>query len=338
MSSIEEAEREASELRREINELLDIDRQELYGVERLGEISFEKHGKEQFERIFSLLEDLKSCNLNRFPPGPILNLRQPIQKCKDLFERAKSLDMKRTDVAPAAERDQIVSELVNCDQELLGQAIPFLALTRQTSAVIKEMEAKSKKYLDLIRASADKSAAEAKKTLDASATVRGFAAKTGTDHNIDRYRDAQEKHANTAKVWLWIVSLVAVLLVATAITYFCIYYGDKDESGVSREFVLGHREVAALLIVVLLLYSIFFCAKNYTSEKHNQVVNNNKANALDTFELFVSSANSEDTKDQVLLVSAMAIFANTSTGFGKDQGMPLPPLMEAVKRGADQNK
>lgn len=63
-----------------------------------------------------------------------------------------------------------------------------------------------------------------------------------------------------------------------------------------------------------------------------------KANALDTFELFVSSANSEDTKDQVLLVSAMAIFANTSTGFGKDQGMPLPPLMEAVKRGADALK
>ena len=330
MSSFEETEREASELRREIDELLSIDRQELYGAERLGEISFEKHGKKQFEQVFRLLEDLKGCDLNKFPPDYIHNLRQPIQTRKDLFKQAMSLDMKRMDVAPAAERDRIVVELESFYRELFKHTIPFISVTRQTSADIKEMEAEAKQSLDSIRESVNKSAAEAKKTLDTSASVRRFAAKTGTDHNIDRYKQAQQRHAKAAKIWLGAVLSLSVLLVVFAAWYFCAH-DSKDV-----EFVLGHQEVALLFIVAVLLYAIFFCAKSYTSEKHNQVVNNNKANALDTFELFVSSANSEATKDQVLLVSAMAIFANTSTGFGKDQGMPLPPLMEAVKRGADQ--
>ena len=63
---------EAQSLHLEINEFLKIDREELYGEKRLHELSFNHHGKEQFEAIFGLIEDLSKCHFDRVPQDKIL--------------------------------------------------------------------------------------------------------------------------------------------------------------------------------------------------------------------------------------------------------------------------
>ena len=56
--------------------------------------------------------------------------------------------------------------------------------------------------------------------------------------------------------------------------------------------------------------------KNYTAEKHLEVVNLHRKNALATFEAFAeASGNNPHTRDQVLLASTNAIFDVNQSGY-----------------------
>lgn len=65
MSTFESMKAEAKALRAEIQEFLKIDRDELYGEKRLHAVSFNRKGKEQFEMVFGLIEDLSKCHIHK---------------------------------------------------------------------------------------------------------------------------------------------------------------------------------------------------------------------------------------------------------------------------------
>ena len=66
------------------------------------------------------------------------------------------------------------------------------------------------------------------------------------------------------------------------------------------------------LIYLLLNRSI----KNYTAEKHLEVINTHRQNALETFDPFVTAAEgNRETRDQVLLAATKAIFDANQSGY-----------------------
>ena len=86
------------------------------------------------------------------------------------------------------------------------------------------------------------------------------------------------------------------------------------------------------LIYLLLNRSI----KNYTAQKHLEVINRHRQNALDTFERFVSSAARQETKEEVLLAATNAIFDANQSGYlsskmrGNESASPIPQVIKAV--------
>ena len=69
-----------------------------------------------------------------------------------------------------------------------------------------------------------------------------------------------------------------------------------------------------LISVFYMLLNRFI--KNYTAEKHLEVVNRHRQNALATFEAFAKAAGeNRDTRDQVLLASTNAIFDANQSGY-----------------------
>ena len=86
------------------------------------------------------------------------------------------------------------------------------------------------------------------------------------------------------------------------------------------------------LIYLLLNRSI----KDYTAQKHLEVINRHRQNALETFERFVSSAARQETKEEVLLAATNAIFDANQSGYlstkmrGSESTNPIPQVVKAV--------
>jgi hypothetical protein len=59
--------------------------------------------------------------------------------------------------------------------------------------------------------------------------------------------------------------------------------------------------------------------KSYRAQKHNEVLNRHRQNALRTFETFSTSTDDAQTKNAVLLEVTHAIFGNQNTGYNSNE-------------------
>jgi hypothetical protein len=67
-------------------------------------------------------------------------------------------------------------------------------------------------------------------------------------------------------------------------------------------------------LISLVSYAIVLCVKNFFAEKHNQNVNQHRANCLGTYNTFIDSAD-EERKAAVLLQATNTIFSHQKSGY-----------------------
>ena len=77
--------------------------------------------------------------------------------------------------------------------------------------------------------------------------------------------------------------------------------------------------------------------KNYTAQKHLEVINTHRQNALETFDTFVAAAEgNRETRDEVLKTATRAIFDANQTGYlttkasGTDNASPVQQIIREV--------
>ena len=95
-----------------------------------------------------------------------------------------------------------------------------------------------------------------------------------------------------------------------------------------------------LSLVYLLLNRVI---KNYTAEKHLEVINLHRKNALDTFQEFADAAGeNRETRDQVLLAATHAIFDTNQSGYlsvktsRSESASPIQNMFRAVIPGKNE--
>lgn len=99
-------------------------------------------------------------------------------------------------------------------------------------------------------------------------------------------------------------------------------------------------------MAVQFLVSVFYMflnrsIKNYTAEKHLEVINFHRKNALATFEAFAEAAGSNPhTRDQVLLAATNAIFDANQSGYlsGKASRPDSSNLIQQIFRSVMPDK
>ena len=331
MSVFESMKAEAKALQDEIKELLNMDCDELYGDQRLHDLSFNHKGKEQFKMIFGLIEDLSKCHFDRIPEDKISPIREYIKIYKDTFERAKSLNL--NDNSPKNTRDSIVQEVEYNYQLLFERVLPIINFANQTGTDFKQIEREARALVESTKAHSEKQKNQMEEKTKEAETIlesmRKAAAETGVSQNAIHYSNSQKTHAEKANKWYkWGQGLLIGLIVFAAIvgiSFVMIF--KKNEA-----LVLGYPEITILIIISLWIYAINFCNKNFYAEKHNETINANKAKTLTTFLSFVDATEEENIKDQVLLHACMSAFSNPPTGFSKNQSIPLPPTVELTKK------
>ena len=138
-----------------------------------------------------------------------------------------------------------------------------------------------------------------------------IAAKSVSDH-VTFFKDQAEKHQKSAQQWLKRTIYMAIVFIGTVIVLWFLIKptGDKLTAAILQNFFTKGFVVS--VFYMLLNRSI----KNYTAEKHLEVVNLHRKNALATFEAFAEASGSNPhTRDQVLLASTNAIFDANQSGY-----------------------
>ena len=331
MSIFESMKEQAKTLKNELNGILDTDREELYGEKRLHDISFNHHGKKEFEMVFELMEDLSKCRFDRIPNHLIEPIQQHLDIYKNIFEKAKSLNLK-DDSSPKKSRDQIVLKIESRYSGFFEAASKVISFANQTGTDFKQIEKEAKQSLESVKTQAEKKNKQIENKLQEANSIldsmRSASAETGVSQNAIHYSNAQKDHAKRAGKWYkWGAGLLIALIIAVigaGISFVCF-----KKSGPS---VFGYLEITTVIVFSLWVYAINFCNKNFHAEKHNEMINANKAKTLTTFRSFVEATEDENIKNQVLFHASISAFSNPSTGFGKNQSPPLPLGMEFIKQ------
>ena len=156
------------------------------------------------------------------------------------------------------------------------------------------------------------------------------------EESVSKHEKVFEEQANKHQQasFRWLISTVG-LSVGFGIVFYLLFnalkLGGTEWVGVLQNIFT--KGFLLSLIYLVLNRSI----KNYTAEKHLEVVNRHRQNALRTFNAFVSSAGeNQETRDAVLLAATSAIFDANQSGYlatkirGSESVNPIPQVIKAV--------
>lgn len=128
------------------------------------------------------------------------------------------------------------------------------------------------------------------------------------------FEDQAKKHEQIASYWLWATVGLTVLFGGIFVWLFLWLLMNAIPTEVNISVVLSNLFTKGFflsLVFLLLNRSI----KNYTAEKHLEIINTHRKNALATFEVFADSAGASDTREQVLLAATKTIFDANQSGY-----------------------
>lgn len=142
----------------------------------------------------------------------------------------------------------------------------------------------------------------------------------GKEKNISDYAQVYGSKANGHKensnLWLGfgIGSIALFILFLTLSTVFEWFPSYSEENS---RYIYGNLFNKAM-IVAICIFSITFCLKQFSIQRHLQTVNQHRADTLNSYDLYkvsMSSNVSEDTKDELLGHIAKTIYDHQPTGF-----------------------
>ena len=152
------------------------------------------------------------------------------------------------------------------------------------------------------------------------------------EESVSKYEKVFAEQANKHQegAFWWLISTVG-LIVVFGFVFYWLFDSLKLGGGVLQNLLT--KGFLLSLIYLVLNRSL----KNYTAEKHLEVVNRHRQNALRTFQAFHSAAGeNQETQDAVLIAATNAIFDANQTGYlstkmrGSESANPIPQVIKAV--------
>ena len=165
-----------------------------------------------------------------------------------------------------------------------------------------------------------------------------------TEKPISKYKttfnDQAKKHGKTAWVWLW--TTVGLTLVSAGIFWWLL----KDLVPAANDLPAVLPNLLAKGFFLSLIYLLLNRSiKNYTAEKHLEVINIHRQNALETVDPFLDATKeNRETRDQILLAATKTIYDANQSGYlstktsGSDSASPVQQIIKEVMPSKSSGK
>lgn len=200
----------------------------------------------------------------------------------------------------------------------------------QARATIQGIEDQAAKLTDQL----NKAKSDADNALSA---IRAVASEQGVSQQAIYFKDEAQAQETLADKWLTYTYRFAAALGGFAILSLFLHKFEWIKPTNNGE--VFQLITSKVLIFTVLGYMLIMAARNYTTHKHNAVVNRHRQNALLTYRALVSAAEDTGTQDIVLAHAASCIFSPQETGFahGKgDTGTGSRSILELLTKGGSR--
>lgn len=279
----------------------------------------------------SALEDFSDIQLNA--------INAQAQADYNVFKQI--LDFNATTSDAANTRTNILATLKTRRDQLFDQVWQYVAygVARITDTSLLETQARA-----TIQSITDQSAkltgqlAAAKADADAALlAIRAVASEQGVSQQAIYFKDEAAGQEVLAATWLGYTYKFATAVGVFAVISMFLHKVSwlRPESNAEMFQLISSK----FLIFAVLGYLLLMAARNYTTHKHNSVVNRHRQNALLTYRALVEASAGKGTEDIVLAHAASCIFSPQETGFSHGKGDSTSgsrSVLELMTKGASK--
>jgi hypothetical protein len=275
-----------------------------------------------------LYKDLSSRDLKRLPIQQLQSIQKSCDITINLIKTIKQFDLNTNN--PLDSCNSIINDVKQNYDGIVNPLLLTLAFTATSATDYARIEREAKGCLASVQAEREafnKYITDTKNQADSAlAAIKQQAAEAGVSTNGQLFADNANVHNNQAYKWMAATVIVTsvTLLVAIGGVYFALVIKTSNIQE-SIQFL-----VSKIILLSTLSFMIFWCSKNYRAQKHNETLNQHRANALRTFRAFVEGTSDPAVKDAILLHAAQAAFAPRHTGYDSQDSdqQPINPVVE----------
>lgn len=230
------------------------------------------------------------------------NYRQQISQLLDAMKQYGP-----TSQNPTQERAQLLSNAESIRDNAFSHLRPLLRPPIESASKMLADLDSTRVALAAKEAELDMRLAELQKQQQAVATQSGTEASTDLARH---YMDQAEAHKKVATLMLRFAIASGIALAGLILVTFAWLAPGADSW---TEFV--RASTLRLLLLSVAAVALVFCLRNYRVNKHLEVLNKRRENALNTFGLFQGAVTSEDARNFVVQELVRAVFAHEDTGY-----------------------
>ncbi|WP_316360231.1 hypothetical protein [Devosia sp.] len=289
-------------------------------TEELGKALSFQSAVEPATKIIELFRRLPTQALDEFPDNHLQTIKAQADQFYNLLASVLAFTPEDQS-SPTTVRDQAVTQIGAQYQEVFQTLFPYISfaisrtvdfgrLESQGRAAVQAIEDRTKSLVDGILSSQE----QIQKTLE---DIRQAAAEQGVSQQAVYFKNAADEHASQSTIWLrWTLISAAVLIGYSVATIFSHNMPGLSPANTYEAIQIG---VGKALVFAVGSYLVLTCGRNFLSQKHNEITNRHRQNALQTFRTLVDASASPQAQDIVLTHAAASIFEPQETGYTRQQ-------------------
>lgn len=301
------------EIKKQIQDItgLNIEKQ-LVKAEQLGQYKFVERENE-FALMFQLLKEVNDLDLIKVPFNLLQQLNRQLVSLWGIISSIKNFNLEDGKDFQR-NKDGLINRFDQEEEksaELVNEVIQIAKLFSPTDK--GDTEVKIEDRIKAVNARAEEIfkflGAVENQANEALMAIHTKTSQTGVSAYAEIF-DTQSKQHRTAS-FLWLTGTALFLIVTIVYAFLLLYYFPIAIS--ANELV--QMTITKVIIITALFLGLSLCVRNFRAQKHNQILNRHRHNALRTFEQFTAASSDPETKNAVLLEATRSIFSNQTTGY-----------------------
>jgi hypothetical protein len=212
---------------------------------------------------------------------------------------------------PNEEKNRIATEIGNLQQDVANSLSLIIHTIRLEELGVEdyrlaatEKEKRADELLQQLTLKSEEAAGALEK-------IKEISGNAGATVYSEVFKNQARKNAEAASKW-FSSSVVFLVVVFVYVAYLVFLDHPQD---IERAETVAREAIRNVLLLSVLSVGLFQSIKNYNANKHLQVVNEHRQNAIETFEAFSNAAPDVQVKSIVLIQATQSIFAADQTGY-----------------------
>ena len=269
------------------------------------------------KRLIALFSKLPKDAVDGFAFQQLQQIQNLSKAAFNLFDQILKFNARGGD--PENQHKAMITQLGESYQQNFTQLFPFISYAVARTVDFNQLSADGRAAVQGIHDQADSILKELdKQKIEAAAIlteVRAAAAEQGVSQQAKYFKDQADHHKDESDNWKKYTVRMAVAVGVygvLAMFFHKIPWLATDSLADAIQITAGK-----LLVFFIISYMLSLCAKNFLSNRHNEIVNRHRQNALMTYKALVDAGGTPEARDAVLNHAAGSIYSLHDTGYSK---------------------